>query len=40
MQDAIFNWLPLLEKLRKGEEGKDMETYGNVEVNGLFKKKG
>lgn len=39
MQDALFNWLPLLEKLKKGEEGKELETRGDVEINGLFKNK-
>ena len=39
MQDALFNWLPLLEKLKKGEEGKELETRGDIEINGLFKSK-
>lgn len=39
IQDALFNWLPLLEKLRQSEKTKDIETRGDVPVNGLFKKK-
>lgn len=37
MQDAVFNWLPLLQKLRESEGGKPLETRGNQEVNLLFK---
>lgn len=39
VQDAIFSWLPLLEKLKEEKSTKDMATYGNVEVNGMFKNK-
>lgn len=39
MQDALFSWLPLLEKLRTTEQGKELETRGDIEINGLFKKK-
>lgn len=38
MQDALFNWLPLLQKLREGEQNKQLETRGDVEVNGLFRR--
>lgn len=38
MQDAILVWLPILEKLKQREEEK-LQTYGDVEVNGLFNKK-
>lgn len=37
MQDAVFNWLPLLRKLRESEEEKQMETRGDVEVSGMFR---
>lgn len=37
MQDALFVWLPLLKKLRETEEGKQLETRGDVKVNGMFK---
>jgi tyrosine-protein phosphatase YwqE len=37
MQDALFSWIPLLEKLREGEQNKELETRGDIEVNGLFK---
>lgn len=36
IQDALFNWLPALEKLKEKEVDK-METRGNVEINGMFK---
>lgn len=39
MQDALFNWLPLLEKLKLNEADKGLETRGDVPVNGLFKNK-
>lgn len=39
MQDALFNWLPLLEKLRQGEDAKKLETRGDVPVNGLYASK-
>ena len=38
MQDAVFNWLPMLKKLRETEAVDSLETRGNVEVNGMFKK--
>jgi hypothetical protein len=38
MQSALFEWLPLLEKLRESENNKELETRGNLEVNGLFKR--
>jgi hypothetical protein len=40
MQDALFAWMPLLEKLREGAESKKLETRGDVEVSNHFKKKG
>jgi len=39
MQDALFSWIPLLEKLREGEQTKQLETRGDIEVNGLFSRK-
>lgn len=39
MQDALFNWMPLLEKLREGAEQKKLELRGDAEANGLFNKK-
>jgi thiamine kinase-like enzyme len=39
MQDALFNWMPLLEKLREGSISKKLETRGNVKLNGLFTNK-
>lgn len=39
MQTALFEWLPLLQKLREGEQNKQLETRGDIEVNGLFSKK-
>ncbi len=39
MQDALFSWLPLLEKLKEAKDLKSLETRGNVEVNGMFKNK-
>lgn len=39
MQDALFSWMPLLKKLREETAAKSMETYGDVEVNGLYRKK-
>lgn len=39
MQDALFGWLPLLEKLRDGLSKKGVETRGDIEINGLFKSK-
>lgn len=37
MQDALFNWLPLLEKLRE-DESKEVEKRGDVKIGGMFKK--
>lgn len=39
MQDAIFNWLPLLKKLREIEDDTAIETRGDIPISGLFKKK-
>lgn len=39
MQDALFNWMPILEKLRDTSETKELQTRGDVEVNGMFKNK-
>lgn len=39
MQDALFVWMPLLEKLKAGEQQKQLETRGDIEINGLFKNK-
>jgi hypothetical protein len=39
VQDALFAWMPLLEKLREAQAGKQLETRGDIEVNGLFKHK-
>ena len=39
VQDAIFNWLPLLEKLREDKKTKALETRGDVAINGMFKKR-
>lgn len=38
IQDALFNWMPLLEKLKTAEQDKPLETRGDIEINGLFKK--
>jgi hypothetical protein len=37
IQDALFSWMPLLEKLRETEDEKPMATRGDIEINGLFK---
>lgn len=37
MQDSLFNWLPLLEKLKEKEEAVS-STRGDVEVGGFFRK--
>jgi hypothetical protein len=38
MQDALFSWMPILEKLKEGENNKtNIDTYGDKEINGLFK---
>lgn len=39
MNDALFNWLPLLKKLRETDANKSQEMRGGVEVNGMFKTK-
>jgi hypothetical protein len=39
MQDALFSWLPLLQKLRESEQTKQLETRGDIEVNGMFSRK-
>lgn len=39
MQDALFNWMPVLEKLRESTNAKQIETRGDIVVNGLFKQK-
>jgi hypothetical protein len=38
MQDALFNWMPLLEKLREAEVTKKQQIRGDIEVGGLFNK--
>lgn len=37
MQDAVFNWLPLLEKLKEKDVAKQ-ETYGDAKIGGHFNK--
>lgn len=37
MQDALFVWLPLLEKLREQRAEDELQTYGDAEINGMFK---
>lgn len=39
IQDALFNWMPLLEKLREEKDNKKIETRGDVPVNGMFLRK-
>jgi hypothetical protein len=39
IQDALFNWMPLLEKLRETDSTKPLETRGDIEINGLFAKR-
>lgn len=39
MQDAVFNWLPLLRKLRESEADLAPATRGDVEVSSMFKNK-
>lgn len=42
MQDALFNWLPVLEQLKAGkteDSNAVIETRGDIPVNGLFNKK-
>jgi len=38
MQDALFNWLPLLEKLKAKESEKKPETRGDIEIGDFFNK--
>lgn len=38
MQDAIFNWLPLLEKLKEASNENNIELRGGAEFNGLMQK--
>lgn len=37
VQDALFAWLPLLEKLKQGEQDKADNVRGNTEIGGMFK---
>jgi len=37
MQDALFSWMPLLEKLKETAATKELVTRGDVVVNGMFK---
>lgn len=39
MQDALFSWLPLLQKLKELDSEKEVSTRGDVPINGLFKSK-
>lgn len=40
VQDALFSWMPILLKLKEGEQEKtNIETLGDVEINGLYKDK-
>lgn len=39
MQDALFAWLPLLEKLREEKESTKFETRGDVATNGLYNRR-
>lgn len=40
VQDALFKWLPILEELKEGKKTiNEIETYGDVEINGLYKDK-
>lgn len=38
MQYALFDWLPLLEKLREKSNEKKLETRGDINIGGMFKK--
>lgn len=38
IQDALFAWMPLLEKLKQGEADKADNVRGDIEVGGMFKK--
>lgn len=38
MQEAVLNWLPLLEKLKQGEAAKNTEVRGESEIGGMYKK--
>lgn len=35
---AVIDWLPLLKKLKEDQESKT-ETYGDVQIGGMFKKR-
>lgn len=37
IQDALFSWLPLLEKLRSVDDGKSGNTRGDVDISPMFK---
>ena len=37
MQDALFNWMPLLEKLREKEENKNPDNRGDAEISNMFR---
>lgn len=39
IQQALFEWMPLLEKLRETEDDKPLATRGDIEINGMFKKR-
>lgn len=39
MQDALFNWLPLLKKLKETELNKEVEVRGDGHVGNFFKGK-
>lgn len=37
MQDALFNWMPLLEKLREKDESKNPENRGDANISPMFR---
>ena len=37
IQDALFAWMPLLEKLKQGEQDRKENIRGDIEVGGMFK---
>ncbi len=37
IQDAVFAWMPLLLKLRETEDGKNIETRGDIKIGGNFR---
>lgn len=37
MQDAVLAWLPLLKKLKESKQEDELQTRGDIAVNGLFK---